>query len=147
MLETSKVEIWVEKVKELCQPEDIVICSGSPEEYDRMWELLIESGAAKRLNNSKRPNSYIVRSEPDDVARVESRTFVCSHEEEDAGPNNNWMSPKEMKATLTNLFSGCMRGRTMYVIPFSMGPIGSPIAHIGVQITDCLLYTSDAADE
>ena len=136
MLETPKVHAWVQKVKDLCQPDDIVVCSGSPEEYDQMWELLIEAGTAKRLNSLKRPNSYIVRSDPDDVARVESRTFICSREEQDAGPNNNWMPPKDMKDKLTKLFRGCMRGRTMYVIPFSMGPIDSPLSHLGVQITD-----------
>ena len=136
MLETPKVHAWVQKVKDLCQPDDIVVCSGSPEEYDQMWELLIEAGTAKRLNSLKRPNSYIVRSDPDDVARVESRTFICSREEQDAGPNNNWMPPKDMKDKLTKLFRGCMRGRTMYVIPFSMGPIDSTLSHLGVQITD-----------
>ena len=136
MLETPKVRAWVQKVKDLCQPDDIVVCSGSRKEFDQMWQLLIEAGTAKRLNSLKRPNSYIVRSDPRDVARVESRTFICTREEQDAGPNNNWIPPKDMKDALTKLFRGCMRGRTMYVIPFSMGPIGSPLAQFGVQITD-----------
>ncbi|MFL2528852.1 MAG: phosphoenolpyruvate carboxykinase (GTP) [Candidatus Azotimanducaceae bacterium] len=131
-----KFEVWLQKVKGLCQPDNVVVCSGTPEEYDQMWDLLISSGAAKRLNEKKRPNSYLVRSDPNDVARVENRTFICSRKKSDAGPNNNWMSPHDMKMKLSNLFDGCMQGRTMYVIPFSMGPIGSEIAHIGVQITD-----------
>ncbi|MAI41945.1 MAG: phosphoenolpyruvate carboxykinase (GTP) [Gammaproteobacteria bacterium] len=136
MVENMKFEVWLQKVKGLCQPDNVVVCSGTPEEYDQMWDLLISSGAAKRLNEKKRPNSYLVRSDPNDVARVENRTFICSRKKSDAGPNNNWMSPHDMKMKLSNLFDGCMQGRTMYVIPFSMGPIGSEIAHIGVQITD-----------
>ena len=136
MVENMKFEVWLQKVKDLCQPDNIVICSGTPKEYDQMWDLLISSGAAKRLNEKKRPNSYLVRSDPNDVARVENRTFICSREKSDAGPNNNWMSPQDMKMKLSDLFNGCMHGRTMYVIPFSMGPIGSEIAQIGVQITD-----------
>ncbi|MEX2524137.1 MAG: phosphoenolpyruvate carboxykinase (GTP) [Gammaproteobacteria bacterium] len=137
MLESNKrLRDWVESMRTLCRPDDVVICDGSPGEWEAMWEKLIASGTAKKLNEAKRPNSYLVRSDPADVARVENRTFICSEKEEDAGPTNNWKEPREMRETLNNLYQGCMRGRTMYVIPFSMGPIGSPIAHIGVQVTD-----------
>lgn len=132
----SPLREWIEELAKLMQPDDIHWCYGTKTEYDAMWELLVKGGTAKRLNDAKRPNSYYVRSAPADVARVEDRTYICSEEEVDAGPTNNWCDPKEMRATLNGLFSGCMKGRTMYVIPFSMGPIGSPIAHVGVQVSD-----------
>jgi len=132
----KKLGHWVDEMTTLCQPDNVVWCDGSKDEWSKMWDILVKGGTAKKLDEKKRPNSYYIRSVPADVARVEDRTYICSEKEEDAGPTNNWCAPKEMRGTLNNLFSGCMKGRTMYVIPFSMGPIGSDIAQIGVEITD-----------
>lgn len=132
----AKLLAWVEEVAKLTTPDAIVWADGSKDEYQNMLNLMVDSGSAKWLAQDKKPNSILVLSDPADVARVEDRTFICPENEADAGPTNHWKDPKEMKEILMPLFKGCMKGRTMYVIPFSMGPVGSPIAHIGVEITD-----------
>ncbi len=133
---SSKVEKWVKEWSDLCQPESIHWCDGSAEENQKLLDMMVKTGMAVKLNEAKRPSSYYFQSDPSDVARVENRTFICSAKQENAGPTNNWMAPAEMKKILTEEYRGSMKGRTMYVIPFSMGPLGSKIAHIGIQLTD-----------
>ena len=132
----AKLNTWVSQWAEVLQPRDIYWCDGSQDEYDKLCRELVQSGTFTKLDDAKRPNSFWAHSDPGDVARVEDRTFICSANQIDAGPNNNWREPKEMRAEMLSLYTGAMRGRTLYVVPFSMGPLGSPIAHIGVQLTD-----------
>jgi phosphoenolpyruvate carboxykinase (GTP) len=136
MTKNQKLLDWVKNWADVCQPDNVYWCDGSEEENQRLLDEMVKSGQAVKLDDKKRPGSYSFNSDPSDVARVENRTFICCEKEEDAGPTNNWKAPAEMKAEMLEKLKGCMKGRTMYVIPFSMGPLGSDIAKIGIEVTD-----------
>ena len=132
----AELSAWLRDVVELCRPDTVYACDGSPDDYQRMCELLVEKGTFTKLNEELRPDCYLARSHPSDVARVEERTFICTSKQIDAGPTNNWAPAREMKRKMIEIFRGSMEGRTMYIIPFSMGPVGSPFSKIGIEVTD-----------